>query len=90
MSRGAASRNCRRFKEVDVVLPNTCRKPKFGTTKRGGCYEHVEKANITRHFRWYLKNLKLSPIKLCERYIESYPNDKGRSARDVAILSCQG
>ena len=28
-SRGAASRNCRRFKGVDVVLPNTCRKPKL-------------------------------------------------------------
>ena len=61
-SRGAASRNCRRFEGVNVVLPNTCRKPKFGTTKRGGRYGPVEKANIARHFKWYLKNLKLPPI----------------------------
>ena len=30
-----------------------------------------------------LKNWKLPPIELCERYIESYLNDKGRSARDI-------
>ena len=68
---------------MDVVLPVTFHKPKLGTSKRGGHYTPVEKASISRHFRWYLRNLKLPPIEVCENYIREYPNNKGRSAKDM-------